>query len=312
MTDLPVLSLKIPNPFVEGRSRVYVIAADPVTMIDSGIATTRAYDELVEGLKQHGLAVGDVKRVILTHKHIDHIGNAWRIQRESGAEIFIHEREIAAVNDVDPGGERYVELVERRLGEWQVPEEAAPPISTSARPAWEIESAEAQGVVEGQRFAFEEGELEVIHTPGHTMGSICLRQGRTLFSGDHVLPGISPNVGGGDMRQSHLLRHYLDSLKRTIELDDAPLTVYPGHGDPFDTLTRRCEELLKHHDERLQRVVEILEAGGRQSVYNVALQLFGDMEHFHVVLGCAEAGSHLEYLAHEGRVAADDGHYRLA
>lgn len=312
MTELRVFSLRIPNPFVEGRSCVYVIAADPVTVIDTGIATSRAFDALVEGLKEHDLSLGDVKRVILTHKHIDHIGNAWRIQQQSGAEIFIHQSELHAVNDVDPGGGRHTELVRKRLDEWNVPEDARPQQSAGSRPTWEIESAEAQGVSEGHRFAFDGGELEVVHTPGHTMGSICLRHKDSLFSGDHILPNISPNVGGGDMRQRELLRHYLDSLKRTLDLADEGLRVFPGHGDPFDTLAERCRELLEHHDQRLERVIEILEDGQLQTVYEIARRLFGDMENFHVVLGCAEAASHLEYLGHAGRVTAEEGRYRLA
>ena len=77
-------------------------------------------------------------------------------------------------------------------------------------------------------------------------------------------------------------------------------------------LAERCRELLQHHDERLNKVAEILEDGQLQTVHEIARQLFGDMEHFHVVLGCAEAASHLEYLGHAGRVTAEDGRYRLA
>ena len=49
--------------------------------------------------------------MILTHKHIDHIGNAWRIQQASNAELLIHESEMQAIADVDPEGVRFQELV---------------------------------------------------------------------------------------------------------------------------------------------------------------------------------------------------------
>lgn len=312
MDDPRVIALKIPNLSVEGRNRVYVIKSDPVTMIDTGIATQKAFDAIVEGLQEHGLSVEDVKRVILTHKHIDHIGNAWRIQQQSGAEILIHEDELAAVTDVDPHGERFAGLVSQRTSEWAVPQEALPKPNPSRRPVWEIESAQAQGITHGQRLSTSDEELEVIHTPGHTMGSICLRFGGLLFSGDHVLPGISPNVGGGDMRNRDLLRHYLDSLRQIVEVAGDVDWVLPGHGDPFEDLEARCDELIAHHDERLERVVKILEAGGERTVYEVACELFGDMDDFHVVLGCAEAGSHLEHLEHAGRVVSNASKFRLA
>lgn len=312
MSSLPVASLRIPNPFVEGRTCVYVVDAEPLTLIDTGIATERAYQAVVDGLAEHGYEVSAIKRVILTHKHIDHIGNAWRIQRESGAEILIHESEVASVTDVDPVGTRHAELVAQRLREWHVPEADFPPVQAGSRPTWEIESANARGVADGDQIEFDRGALEVIHTPGHTMGSICLRDGASIFSGDHVLPNISPNVGGGDMRQSHLLRHYLQSLARTRELAVDGITVFPGHGDPFDTLADRCDELVAHHSQRLEKTYRIVADEPEQSIYDVAKRLFGEMEQFHVVLGCAEAASHLEYLQHAGRVDIDDRGYVAA
>ena len=261
----------------EGRNQVYVILADPVTLIDSGLATTRAYERLNERLAEHDLSVKDIGRVILTHKHIDHIGNAWRIQRESGAEILIHESEVPAVSDTDARGGRHRQLVWNRLLEWKVPEDAQPKPSNAIRGTWEIESAEAKGLVDGQRIPVGSGELEVIHTPGHTHGSICLRYGRNLFSGDHVLPTISPNVGGGDMRRRGLLVQFLQSLHRVIELGPRIDTVFPGHGAPFDHLVERCRWLIDHHHSRLgkdhrnpQRRRGIYVRRGQQAVWQAA------------------------------------------
>ncbi len=88
MNESPILNLTISSLMAEGRNQVYVILDNPVTLIDSGLATSIAYGRLIEQLAKHHLTVKDIGRVILTHKHIDHIGNAWRIQRESGAEIL--------------------------------------------------------------------------------------------------------------------------------------------------------------------------------------------------------------------------------
>ena len=113
------------------------------------------------------------------------------------------------------------------------------------------------------------------------------------------------------MRNRGLLRHYLESLRRIVELAEDDVHVFPGHGEPFASLGERCDELVAHHRQRLDKVVEILEREGDRTVYEIACQLFGEMKDFHVVLGCAEAAAHLEYLEHEGRVAADDSRYRL-
>ena len=311
MSETPVLVLKIPNPFFEGRNRLYVIQSEPITLVDSGLATRRAFDEIVVQLKQHGLSINDIGRVILTHKHIDHIGNAWRIQQASGAEVLIHESELDSISDVDPAGKRYSELVKTRLREWGTPEEEFPPAVTSLGLKWEIEPACATKLVDGQVIDLGGEELEVIHTPGHTQGSICLKLGRRLMTGDHVLPDISPNIGGGDLRKKSLLRKYLASLSRMIELSDEIDEGLPGHGDPFSDLAIRSRDLIGHHERRLDEAVEVLQRDGPQRVFSVAKRLFGEMENFHLVLGCAEANAHLEELVEQGRVIANDGVFEL-
>lgn len=301
---VPVHRIRVPNPFVEGRTCVYVIAADPVTLIDTGIATDRAWDELVAGLKEHGLTPRDIRRVILTHKHIDHIGNAWRVHHESGADVMIHETETSWITDVDPTGERFAATARTRLAEWSVPEDVAAQSVGGFGAEWKLESIPAIPLVDGLRLPMERGDVEVIHTPGHTLGSICLRTGGRLFTGDHLLPDISSNVGGGDLRQPGLLRRFMSSMARIRDLPGAEsLQVLPGHGEPMHAYIPRCDELIWHHERRLEQIVEILSRAERAlTVYEIARRLFGRMDGFHVVLGCAEANSHLELLCEDGRV----------
>lgn len=310
MTDQATIPLRIPNPFSEGRNRVYVIPSDPVTLIDTGTATDRAFDALVTQLDEHGFSIRDVGRVILTHKHIDHIGNAWRIQQESAAEILIHESEMTSIADVDPDSIRFRDLVADRLTQWNVPDNVMPQPKNSANRTWDIQSATPTGLVDGQRIETSCGELEVLHTPGHTAGSICLKFGRQMFSGDHVLPTITPNVGGGDMRQRGLLKRFLASLGRTSDLAPQVDLVFPGHGDPFDHLAERCQEIINHHRERLKQTAEFLQQGPL-STYEMARCLFGEMRDYHVVLGCAEAQAHLEFLVDEGSVHCQGEMYSL-
>jgi hydroxyacylglutathione hydrolase len=161
----------------------------------------------------------------------------------------------------------------------------------------------------GQKVEMQHGDIEVLHMPGHTAGSICLKYGRQLFTGDHVLPDISPNIGGGDMRQRGLLKRFLDSLRQTIEMDSQIDIVLPGHGDPFNHLAERCQELIDHHRQRLEQIVTLLKQEGPLSAYGMARCLFGEMHDFHVVLGCAEAQSHLDFLLDEGSINCQQGMY---
>ena len=164
-------------------------------------------------------------------------------------------------------------------------------------------------LVDGQRLSMNDGFLEVIHTPGHTMGSICLKYGSFLFSGDHVLREISPNVGAGDLRRRDLLRHYLESLDRIGEYSEG-VQVMPGHGDPFVQLGERCTQLTRHHNHRLRQLKRILR-NGPLTVFEIAERLFGSLDNFHILLGCAEANSHLELLHELEEITFEQGKYRL-
>ena len=299
---LPVHRISIPNPFFEGRNSVYVVAKDPITLIDSGVATDKAFAALEQGLKDLKLAVSDVKRVVLTHKHIDHIGNAWRFQEAENAEILIHQSECKSVREVDPSGGRFRTLVDKKLAEWSVPRQVWPGRKHDTMPLWRLQSAEPTPLDDGDCLAFDGGELRVIHTPGHTQGSICFYQQGSLFSGDHVLRDISPNIGGGDLRSEGALGQFLTSLKTIAKIPD-DTKVYPGHGEPFHDVRRRCEQLVEHHDQRLATIRAAM--AQPKTVFELATALFGTLEGIHLVLGCAEANAHLELLAESGHVEYD-------
>ena len=174
-------------------------------------------------------------------------------------------------------------------------------------PKWQIEPVRAKELVDGQQIPIGDTPLTVVHTPGHTRGSICLKYGSLLFSGDHVLPDISPNIGAGDLQQRGLLRMFFASLEK-IQRVGADLKIMPGHGQPFTNLSDRCRVLTDHHVQRLNEIEAILKSR-ELTVFEIAEELFGQLQGFHVLLGCAEAYAHLEYLLEDQRVAEVDGKY---
>ena len=86
----------------------------------------------------------------------------------------------------------------------------------------------------------------------------------------------------------------------------------PGHGDRFDGLAARCRALIEHHDERIEKVNRIVAEGGTWSTYSVANELFGELRDFHVILGCAEAQSHLDFLVSAGRLIREGDQYHVS
>jgi glyoxylase-like metal-dependent hydrolase (beta-lactamase superfamily II) len=151
--------------------------------------------------------------------------------------------------------------------------------------------------------------FEVVWTPGHTNGHICLydRERSALMTGDHVLDPISPNVSLGREYAGNPLGEYLKSLRKVGELD-ADL-VLPAHGDPFRDISRRVRELLEHHDEREAEVLEALSHGERTG-YEVAAALpwtrrrrtLADLHLGQQRMALTETLAHLEELRSRGLI----------
>ena len=297
----------------EGELNLYVIAGDPLTLIDTGIGTPEALAALEKGLVDLGLSIDAVRQVVLTHKHADHIGLAGDIRERSGATVYVHEDDWEGVAELDRRHGDFIPLVRARLASFHTPSEDVENLvkflSHGRRFAKETP---AEKLRDGDRLQVSGVDLEVIHTPGHTQGSICLRYGNHLFSGDHVLPTISPNIGAGEMRRTGMMRKFLDALDRVAALQSDDLVVLPGHGPKFSHLAARTAELKQHHIQREQKILDVLKGSPPLTVYEVARKLWPKLPGYHLVLGTSEVNSHLEKSVEDGDVREAEGRFSLA
>jgi glyoxylase-like metal-dependent hydrolase (beta-lactamase superfamily II) len=122
------------------------------------------------------------------------------------------------------------------------------------------------------KILFGKYEYEVIFTPGHSDGLITLynRENSILFSTDHILPQISPNISYWFRGIRNPLGAFFKSLDKIklLEVD----YVIPSHGKPFRNATNRIEELLEHHQERLEEVYGYIKHPS--TIFEVNSQLF--------------------------------------
>ena len=104
----------------------------------------------------------------------------------------------------------------------------------------------------GEKLPVGEGAVRIVHVPGHADNQIVLHDETRgiLFAADHLLLGITPNIGLWPESEPHPLARYLESLGNTRGLG-ADL-VLPGHGPVFHDLEGRIGELISHHEERLE------------------------------------------------------------
>ncbi|MDD3652646.1 MAG: MBL fold metallo-hydrolase [Desulfotomaculaceae bacterium] len=146
-------------------------------------------------------------------------------------------------------------------------------------------------------------DFTCIETPGHTAGHMCLyeTEKKLLFSGDHILADITPNISLGLSYEKDLLAQYLKNLDR-ISMFDIDL-VLPGHRNLSTDCKTRIHEIKNHHQLRADEVLSIL-GYGSQNAYQIASRMTWDMnyeswEQFPAAqkwFASGEAIAHLKYL----------------
>nr|WSZ19756.1 MBL fold metallo-hydrolase [Streptomyces canus] len=302
---------------------VYVIE-DPggLVLIDAGWARPETEKALVEALQSLGHGLGDVDQVIVTHAHWDHYTQALALRASLGTRVRVGREERHTIEgfDLDDGiWPRQVDL----LRECGAPELAtlvdAVPVEQQDRDmpfgppdAW---------LSDGERIVLADRRLDVRATPGHTRGHVVVGDpcAGLLFSGDHVLPHITPSLGFERSPEKYPLRSYLASLRLVRELPDALLL--PAHGPVTRSVHTRVDELIAHHEERLDEVLRQV-ASGAETAYAVARALpwtrrqrrLDDLPLVHQMTAVLEIDAHLDVLAQQHAVVRHraDGVRRFA
>ncbi|GAA3479107.1 MBL fold metallo-hydrolase [Streptomyces yanii] len=274
-----VWSIKVPipdNPL--GHTLVHVLDTDrgPV-LVDTGWDDPDAWDTLVAGVAAVGVDIAGIHGVVITHHHPDHHGLSGQVREASGAWIAMHAADTAIVRrtrESEPG--TWLSYLAAKLAAVGAPEEHLAPLR-AARTGGRMRTLPGlraalpdREIVPGELLDLAGRRLRAIWTPGHTPGHVCLHleedhpagppgRGR-LFSGDHLLPGISPHIGlyedPDDATVTDPLGDYLDSLERIGRLGVAE--VLPAHQHPFTDAAGRVRELLDHHEERLTGLLTLL------------------------------------------------------
>lgn len=311
--SVSVHQIAIPNPYFEGPTNAWLIRSphSPAVLIDTGVGTAESLGLLQGELSKLHCSLDDIAVILLTHKHVDHCGLARAIQQESGAAVYVHADDWADVAFFEDRHAAVSQLYLEAMQRWGIPEDILLQVGHfRARFAGLGRSVPtAQKITDGQTLRFSELALRVLHTPGHTQGSVCFLLGDRLFAGDHLLPTYTSNVGATDVTTGGHLEKFLVSLNKILALPNAErLEIYPGHGQPWTDPRPRITTIFKHHRERTERIVSILNDGHALTAFEIAQQLFGRLKDYHILLGAGEVYAHLEVLESQGRVRQSEPH----
>jgi glyoxylase-like metal-dependent hydrolase (beta-lactamase superfamily II) len=305
-----VAHAELPTPFPVGPVNCYLVVGDPVTLIDPGMLHDDTLDRIGALLAGAGLRVTDVERVVVTHAHPDHYGAAGWVVSQSGGRIVCGRAEIPKLEARQdrPG---YQDLL-AALG---IPDDVRAgfgDLYVGIRSlVHDIPVGSVDAIDDGDRMIVGGGPLVAHVTPGHATGHVSLwdADSRTLFSGDHLLPRITPNPvlepDDSDLGRRRSLVEYLDSLDRFVELD--PAVVLPGHGPAFTDVATLVATVRHHHAERADQILELVEHDPGSTVHELSTRLFPTLTGFGVMLGVSEVIGHLDLLVDAGAVIEERG-----
>lgn len=266
-----------------------------------------------DGLREAGFGFKDISQIIVTHIHPDHYGLTGRVKQLSGAKLAVHRIEADLIHS------RYVNLdgllgdMARQLRYGGVPQNDLPQFRGASLWMKQFVAPAAPEVrlSGGEKLSNGTFEFEVLWTPGHSPGHICLYEPKRklLFSGDHILPNITSHVGLHPQSGENPLGDFITSM-RAIEKLEVNF-VFPGHGAVFSGLKQRIGELLYHYRERKMTIIKSV-SDELKTAYQIATEIlwrpesggvpFQELELWDKRLAVMETLAYLQLLMTEGKV----------
>ena len=309
------LPLPLPSDALRAVNVYVVESPGGLVLIDGGWAIPESRKVFETGLGQLGYSIRDIRRFLVTHIHRDHYTQASVIGREVGAHVSLGLGDKATMDLVhddamneDPNLERLRAAgAEEMAAGWRS-------MMPDKEPAMDSYGLPDEWLDRDLVIDLGDRRLDAVSTPGHTQGHYVFADGGAslLFAGDHVLSTITPSIGFEPAYVQQPLRDYLESLAKVRAMPD--MLLLPAHGPVTESSHARVDELVSHHDVRLQQSLDAVESGAA-TAWEVAGELpwtrrerrRDELGPFDAVLAAFETLAHLELLALQGKIRRIDG-----
>lgn len=283
---------------------------DGYVVIDAGLhnkETVTRWDEALDGK--------NVTDILITHYHPDHLGYAGALQEKHQARLHMSKRD--ANNILSAWEDGFLNNLLNKYTEAGIPTAVGREMVENTKEFLPLVTPFPKinhYYEEYEKIKIGREIYEVIFTPGHSDGLVTFynKDKGVLISTDHILPRITPNISYWFYGDLNPLQTYIESLHKVRKLDAE--YVIPSHGKPFYHANKRIDEILAHHEERLETTIEILKK--HHTVYEICKELFNFELTIHETrFAIGETIAHLEYLHQKGEVVREyiEGkrHYRL-
>ncbi|WP_374724314.1 MBL fold metallo-hydrolase [Calidifontibacillus erzurumensis] len=299
-----IYRIPIPVPFPMKYVYCYLLKNDEEwVMIDTGLNYKAARDAWLETFNQLQIDLMQVSMIFVTHFHPDHFGLSGWLQEKTGAKVFMSEVEYKIARTVWFKEGIQAEAIANMMRSHGVSDALASSMADNmihlrknVLPLPEV------SILRSKKLTIADKEWEIIEASGHSDGQLCFydKKDRMMIVADQVLNKITPNISKWPNASDNPLFQYFNSLSMLKGYDVK--RALPGHGVIIDNFIMRIDEILKHHENRLQKIKNVLK--GFTTAYEVACQIF-KTESFtphQWRFAMAETLAHLEYLVSTGEI----------
>ena len=267
------IRIELPTMYGMKSVNAYLLLDPEPTLIDCGEKTKASWEALQSALSVYNIAIKDLKKIIITHAHVDHIGMAGRIVEESGAEVWVNEycydwaintelmwkrrldtMEKYIFGDMPPNGdgENFTKMLFSFMG--------AVMNAWDTLPAEKVHTFPMEGILN-----MGSADWQIIYAPGHTNMQTCFyqKEKKWLIGADMLLsitptPVIEFRLDVPNKRQKGLAE-MLQSFEKmkALEID----TVFPGHYEPFSDHQRLIDRQVRRIHMRKDATFELIKDG---------------------------------------------------
>ena len=301
-----IYPIPVHTPFPVGPINCMLHKGDALTLIDTGPKMDESLNDLRRGLAEHGVALADIERLILTHHHLDHCGLTQHIiDVAPNVEVWGHPdiMEQARRSDGDEEDAARRRWYEGIMVEFGVPEnEIEMAMSLWRRFGGLTDKVTVHKMLEDEAWV---GPFQAFYVPGHSSTDTLLvnaKEGYTMV-GDHILEKINPNPllrrPSGDAPREKALVEFQDSLQRSRSLDLG--WCFPGHGKPFTNHYAVIDGISAQHERKNTRILKWMK-NHDLTPYQLAMKLYPSIGLAGLYLGLSVAVGQLEVLEERGQL----------
>ncbi|MBP1931050.1 MBL fold metallo-hydrolase [Ammoniphilus resinae] len=303
-----VYPIIVPTPYNLKSFNFYLVEeAGSLSLIDAGVDTVDAWELLRQTLTKHGFAFSDLKQILVTHNHHDHIGLINRICAQQAVPVYAHAEAIPRMKR-DPKfltmrikffEQLYREMGCGPMGEKQI-EKLKEAVHNNQHQMIRTDILPFTG-------SDSIGDFQIIETPGHAPDHVSFfdPKKKWLFVGDHLIQHISSNaIVEPDQQGQRILTliQYKESLQKCLTIDAE--IIFPGHGELIRNHQELIHRRLTRMDQKAEKMLELL-ASGLSTANQLAQTLYKGKYESEFSLVMSEIIGHLDYLEANGRIQKD-------